>query len=68
MLIECATCRMRGLGCGECVVTALLGEPPGVPAGHPPDLDERERRALAVLADAGLISPAGLMAPGERAS
>lgn len=48
MLIECDTCKVRGLGCGDCIVAELLGEPA---------LDAAERRALTVLADAGLISP-----------
>jgi hypothetical protein len=64
MLIECASCRLRDLACGGCVVTALLGEPDQGPAG----IDERERRALTVLADAGLIPPIRLMSSIERAS
>lgn len=48
MLIECDTCKMRGLGCTDCVVAELFGEPA---------LDAAERRALTVLAEAGLISP-----------
>jgi hypothetical protein len=48
MLIECDSCRVRGLGCGECVVAELFGEPA---------LDAAERRALTVLAEAGMITP-----------
>ena len=29
MLIDCDTCTARGAGCADCVVTALLGAPPG---------------------------------------
>ena len=29
MLIDCDTCTARGVGCADCVVTALLGAPPG---------------------------------------
>ena len=29
MLIDCDTCTARGAGCGDCVVTVLLGAPPG---------------------------------------
>lgn len=29
MLIDCDTCTVRGAGCGDCVVTVLLGAPPG---------------------------------------
>ena len=29
MLIDCDTCTARGTGCTDCVVTVLLGAPPG---------------------------------------
>ena len=29
MLIDCDTCTVRGHGCDDCVVTVLLGAPPG---------------------------------------
>ncbi|MDP9427529.1 MAG: hypothetical protein M3Q47_01000 [Actinomycetota bacterium] len=29
MYIDCDTCTARGTGCGDCVVTVLLGAPPG---------------------------------------
>ena len=100
MLIDCDTCTVRGQGCGDCVVTVLLGAPPGshgtpvvVPLGRRPtraaqqalpglaageqlgeqlgsalvsgpsrqgrrvDFDDVERRALLVLAGAGLVPP-----------
>ncbi len=50
MLIDCENCAVRGSACGGCVVSVMLGAPPeGV------ELDEEERRALAVLADAGVV-------------
>jgi len=50
MLIDCDSCAARGIGCGDCVVSVILGGPPdGV------ELDEVECRALAVLADAGMV-------------
>ncbi len=50
VLIDCDRCSLRGPGCGDCVVTFLLGNPPpGVV------LDNDERRALDVLVNAGLI-------------
>ena len=50
--IDCDTCAVRGLACGDCVVTFLLGGPPrGV------EIDAEERRALDVLAAGGLIPP-----------
>jgi hypothetical protein len=62
MLIDCDTCTVRGLACGDCVVTVLLGAPPdGVV------LDEVESRAVAVLARGGLIPPLQLVtAPPDR--
>ncbi|OLB79533.1 MAG: hypothetical protein AUI14_09960 [Actinobacteria bacterium 13_2_20CM_2_71_6] len=50
MLIDCENCAVRGPACGGCVVSVMLGAPPdGV------ELDDEERRALAVLADAGVV-------------
>ena len=50
MLIDCDGCAVRDLACGDCVVTVLLGGPPGVV-----EVDEGEQRALEVLADSGLV-------------
>ena len=50
MLIDCDGCAMRDLACGDCVVTVLLGAPPGGV-----EVDDGERRALDVLADSGLV-------------
>jgi hypothetical protein len=56
MIIDCDGCAVRGLACGDCVVTALLGAPPeGI------HLDETERRAIAALADGGLVPPLRLI-------
>ncbi|MDH6245968.1 hypothetical protein [Mycobacterium sp. OTB74] len=44
--IDCDDCAVRGPGCNDCVVTVLLGVPDTL-------LDD-ERRALEVLAEAGL--------------
>ena len=55
MIIDCDRCAVRGRGCGDCVVTVLLGPPEGV------HLDDIERRALAVLADSGLVPPLRLI-------
>ncbi len=50
--IDCDSCAVRGLACGDCVVTFLLGGPPqGV------EVDAEERRALDVLAAGGLVPP-----------
>ena len=56
MLVDCDVCSVRGIGCGDCVVTVLLGGPPeGV------TLNEEERRAVEVLAAAGLVPPLRLV-------
>jgi hypothetical protein len=50
MLIDCDSCVVKGAACGGCVVSVMLGAPP---AGV--EVDEAERRALEVLADAGVV-------------
>ena len=49
MVINCDRCEARGLACGLCAATALVGEET--------DLGPAELRALTVLANAGLIPP-----------
>ncbi len=50
MIVDCDGCAVRGLACGECVVSVVLGAPPeGV------QLDDDVWRALTVLADGGLV-------------
>ncbi len=63
MLIDCDTCQVRGLRCGDCVVTVLLSRPAAAPGARPDaaDLDASERTALAALADGGLIPPLRLV-------
>lgn len=50
MVVDCDTCVVKGAACGECVVSVMLGAPPSRV-----ELDEAEQRALAVLADAGIV-------------
>jgi hypothetical protein len=64
VIIDCDSCEVRGLACGDCVVTALLGAPPtGV------EIDEGEKAALDALAGSGLVPPLRLVValdpPGE---
>ena len=100
MYIDCDTCTARGTGCGDCVVTVLLGAPPGWQGADPTvvpltgrrddgptaedvvvvprpgvvvEFDEVERRAVRVLADAGLVPPlrhqrSARPAPARRAA
>jgi hypothetical protein len=56
VIIDCDSCEVRGLACGDCVVTALLGAPPG---GM--EIDEGERAAIDALADSGLVPPLRLV-------
>jgi hypothetical protein len=56
MLIDCETCVARGIACGDCVVTVLLGSPPA-----PLELDDEERAAIGSLAEAGLVPPLRLV-------
>lgn len=52
MHIDCDTCEVRGRGCGDCVVTVLLGcAPEGVV------ISDDEQSALAMLAASGLVPP-----------
>ncbi len=61
MIIDCETCVMRDLACGDCVVSVLLGPPGAVGQGFDPE----ERAALGVLAECGLVPPLRLVAAPE---
>jgi hypothetical protein len=59
--VDCDTCIARGLACGDCVITVLLGAPTtGL------DLDPDERAALEALADSGLVPPLRLVPGATR--
>jgi hypothetical protein len=49
LIIDCDSCVVRGLACEDCVVSVLLGAPPNI------ELDPFERRAIDVLAGAGMV-------------
>ena len=49
MIIDCDSCVVRGLACGDCVVSVLLGAPPSV------ELDVSEQRAIDALGRAGIV-------------
>ncbi|PIE21451.1 MAG: hypothetical protein CSA64_01950 [Arachnia propionica] len=51
LIVDCANCQARPKDCQDCVVTVLLGEP------SPTLFDATEQRAIAVLADCGLVPP-----------
>jgi hypothetical protein len=50
MIVDCDRCAVRGDACTDCVITVLLGAPPGGVR-----LDATERRAIDALADAGMV-------------
>jgi hypothetical protein len=61
VLIDCDRCEVRGLACGDCVITVLLGSAPdGVL------LDAEEQQAIDVLARSGLVPPLRLVVSGEE--
>lgn len=49
LIIDCDRCEVRPHACSDCVVSVLLGAPPTL------KWDETERRAVDVLADAGML-------------
>jgi hypothetical protein len=62
VLIDCETCVVRGDGCADCVVTALLGPLPVA------ELGQESVTALAVLAEAGMLPPLRLIPGGAAAN
>lgn len=56
MIIDCDTCEVRNIACDDCVVSALLGGPPG-------EIADDEAAALEALAESGLVPPLRLVVP-----
>jgi len=64
MKIDCDTCTMRGLACGDCVVSFLTIERrPGAF-----EVDDDQAAAMSAMAEAGLVPPLRLVRADERAS
>lgn len=61
MVIDCDTCVVRGLACGDCVVSVLLGVPPNV------EIDALEQRAIDALGRAGIV-PRLRLEPVDRSA
>src|SRR3954451_24131356 len=58
MLIDCDTCTARGTGCADCVVTVLLGAPPGWQTDDPVVVSLADRTLPAALeATEGVVVP-----------
>ena len=63
MLIDCDTCTVRGTGCADCVVTVLLGAPPGWQGVDPVvvPMTGRAGAPATVTADDVLLPPPGVV-------
>lgn len=59
MLIDCDTCTVRGEGCADCVVTVLLGAPPGWQEGGPTVVPLTRRPRAGSVGDGGAPRRAG---------
>lgn len=68
MLIDCDTCTVRGEGCADCVVSVLLGAPPGWQEAGPTVVPlTRRPRAGNGAAASGRGRAAGRAAEGDAA-
>jgi hypothetical protein len=65
MLIDCDTCTARGTGCADCVVTVLLGAPPGW-QGVDPVVVPMPARARSAHVHARSDEPASVEAPAAE--
>ncbi|SOE02851.1 hypothetical protein [Blastococcus haudaquaticus] len=67
MLIDCDTCTARPTGCADCVVTVLLGAPPGWQSADPVvvPLTDRARATIAgsdgLSAEDVVVPPTGVV-------
>ena len=57
MHIDCDTCTARGTGCGDCVVTVLLGAPPGWQGADPTVVPLTSRRDDGPTAEDVVVVP-----------
>ena len=63
MLIDCDTCTVRGTGCADCVVTVLLGAPPGWQGVDPvvvPMTGRARSGPATVTAEDAVVPPPGV--------
>ena len=61
MLIDCDTCTARGTGCADCVVTVLLGAPPGWQSSDPVVVPMAGRARSGPAAEDVVIPPPGVV-------
>lgn len=58
MVIDCESCELANLACGDCVVSVLLGPPEGIALSPmAAEVADEHLAAIAVLADSGLVPP-----------
>ncbi len=63
MLIDCDTCTVRGQGCDDCVVTVLLGAPPGWRGSDPTVVALTRRPVLEGRREAASGAPQQVVPP-----
>ncbi|WP_409332655.1 hypothetical protein [Trujillonella humicola] len=61
MLIDCDTCTARGTGCADCVVTVLLGAPPGWQGTDPAVVPMTRRPGAPEEESATTTTPGGVV-------
>lgn len=61
LVIDCDSCQMRDITCGDCVISFLIGPPQ--PRATQVTLVESEAQAIAALVDGGLVPPLRLVPP-----
>lgn len=59
--IDCNSCLVRGPGCSDCVVTAILGPIDDLTLSH------EEQLAISTLANTGLVAPLRLVTSVDTA-
>jgi len=63
MMIDCQTCTMRDISCGDCVVSVLLN----ITAAPASEISNNQISALSVLSDKGLVPPLRFQTAANRA-
>ena len=66
MIIDCESCVMRDIACGDCVVSVLLQIKPST--GKNAELSSNENLAIKNLAKLGLVPPLRFDAGGKQSS
>ena len=66
MIIDCESCVMRDIACGDCVVSVLLEIKPI--AGKNAELSSNENLAIKNLAKLGLVPPLRFDTGGKQSS